>query len=146
MKFIVKWVFFWKEPQGCQSQPQAGPYVVSCVCVCACTHVCTPSFGHAKAGPGGCSQRHFTWKNGVRRRTVKGVFIVSVSWQTMASAVQMLPRDPFPGSGPGCGQGSGRNKAGESLMQCPQGIFSPAGSQSQFAPSCCLKAGAGSVW
>lgn len=40
-KLVVKWVFFWKGPQGCQSQPQAGPYVLSYVCVCMHTHVHT---------------------------------------------------------------------------------------------------------
>lgn len=40
-KLVVKWVFFWKGPQGCQSQPQAEPYVVSCVCVCMHTRVHT---------------------------------------------------------------------------------------------------------
>lgn len=36
---------------------------------------------------------------------------------------------PFPGSGPGCGQGSGRNNVGESLNATPAGISSQTGSQ-----------------
>lgn len=98
----------------------------------------TVRFGRTKARPNGCSQHHFTLKNGVHRRRVKGMFTPSVSWQTVASPGWISPRDPLPGSGPGCRQGPGRNKQ-HSLTAAPAGIPSQTGSQSQFAPWHSLK-------
>ena len=83
-------------------------------------HMCTSRFVHTEARPHRCSQHHLALKSGVYRGRVNGAFIVSVSRQTTASLVWMLPRDSFPGSGLDCGKGRGRNNVGESLKRSAQ--------------------------
>ena len=56
------------------------------------------------------------------------------------------PETLFPGPGLAVGRAVGETTEEEALMQRPQGTYSPAGSQSQFAPWRRLEAGAGSVW
>lgn len=83
------------------------------------THVHTLRFAYTKVSSNGCSQHHFTLKNGVYKKKDERCVLLSMSWQTTTSPVWILLRDTSPGSGPGCGQGSGRSKEGESLGEAP---------------------------